>query len=93
MLVILPDTRLAEARGVAENLRSSINCRPLSIDGRLLDATLSLGIAELAPGETADHLLERADAALYASKAAGRDRVSGHAPGTITEQVRAYAPT
>lgn len=85
MLVILPDTRLVEARGVAENLRSSINCRPLSIDGRLLNATLSLGIAQLAPEETAEHLFERADAALYASKAAGRDCVSGHAPGTITE--------
>lgn len=91
MLVILPDTRLVEARGVAENLRSSINCRPLSIDGRLLNATLSLGIAELAPGETAEHLLERADAALYASKAAGRDRVSGHAPGTITQELSAYS--
>lgn len=93
MLVILPDTRLVEARGVAENLRSSINCRPLSIDGRLLATTLSLGIAELAPGETAEHLLERADAALYASKAGGRDRVSGHAPGTITEEMSAYSPT
>ena len=93
MLVILPDTRLAEARGVAENLRSSINCRPLSIGGRLLATTLSLGIAELAPGETAEHLLERADAALYASKAAGRDRVSGHQPGSITEEMRAYSPT
>lgn len=92
MLVILPDTRLVEARGVAENLRSSINCRPLSIDGRLLDTTLSLGIAELVPGETAEQLLERADAALYASKAGGRDRVSGHAPGSITEELRAYSP-
>jgi diguanylate cyclase (GGDEF)-like protein len=93
MLVILPDTRLVEARGVAENLRSSINCRPLSIDGRLLETTLSLGIAELAPGETAEHLLERADAALYASKAAGRDRVSGHAVGAVSEEMSAYAPT
>ena len=92
MLVILPDTRLVEARGVAENLRSSINCRPLSIDGRLLATTLSLGIAELAPGETAEHLLERADAALYASKAAGRDRVCGHAPGSITEEMSTYSP-
>jgi diguanylate cyclase (GGDEF)-like protein len=91
MLVILPDTHLDEARGVAENLRSSINCRPLSIDGRLLDATLSLGIAQLAPGETPEQLLERADAALYASKAAGRDRVSGHVPGTITQELKAYS--
>ena len=89
MLVILPDTRLVEARGVAENLRSAINCRPLSIDGRLVQSTLSLGIAQLAAGESAEQLVERADAALYESKAAGRDRVSGHAPGTITQELAA----
>lgn len=79
LLVILPDTRLGEALGVAENLRSAVNCRPLSIDGKLFDASLSLGVAELAACETAEHLLERADAALYASKSAGRDRVTGQA--------------
>lgn len=79
LLVILPDTRLGEALGVAENLRSAVNCRPLSIDGTLFDASLSLGVAELAAGESAEHLLERADAALYASKSAGRDRVTGQA--------------
>ncbi len=77
LLVVLPDTHLDEAIGVAENLRSAVNCRPLSIDGNLFEATLSLGVAELAEGETAAQLLDRVDAALYASKAAGRDRVSG----------------
>jgi diguanylate cyclase (GGDEF)-like protein len=80
MVVMLPDTRLSEALGVAENLRSAINCRPLSIDGQLFDASLSLGVAELAAGETVEHLVERADSALYASKLAGRDRVTGHDP-------------
>lgn len=78
VLVVLPDTRLAEALGVAENLRSAVNCRPLSIDGRRVNASLSLGAAELAAGESAEHLLERADEALYASKSGGRDRVTGH---------------
>lgn len=80
MIVVLPDTRLGEALGVAENLRSAVNCRPLSIDGNLFDASLSLGVAELAAGESAEHLLERADSALYSSKQAGRDRVTGHDP-------------
>ncbi len=77
MLVLLPDTRLEEAIGVAENLRSAVNCRPLSINGHVFDASLSLGVAELAADESASQLLERADAALYSSKSAGRDRVSG----------------
>lgn len=87
ILVVLPDTQLREALGVAENLRSSVNCRPLSIDGKLLAASLSVGVAELLHEETAEHLLERADAALYASKSAGRDRVTGHNATRVQELV------
>lgn len=44
--------------------------------------TLSLGVAVAAPGDAAATLLRRADAALYRSKQAGRDRFSfGAAPG------------
>src|SRR5690606_11328999 len=82
LLVVLPDTHLEEAMGVAENLRSAVNCRPLSIDGILFEATLSLGVAELADGESVAQLMARADAALYASKAGGRDRVTGRMPVT-----------
>ncbi|MDQ3617950.1 MAG: GGDEF domain-containing protein [Pseudomonadota bacterium] len=86
MIVILPDTELFEAIGVAENLRSAVNCRPLSIDGKMLEATLSLGVAELLPDETPEEMLERADGALYASKSAGRDQVTGHDRSMITLQ-------
>ncbi|MBB1060567.1 GGDEF domain-containing protein [Marilutibacter spongiae] len=78
MIVILPDTALKEAIGVAENLRSAVNCRPIATDDLQLDVTLSLGVAQLLPDESAEALLERADAALYASKSAGRDQVTGH---------------
>ncbi|MFC3552179.1 diguanylate cyclase [Lysobacter cavernae] len=87
ILVVLPDTQLREAMGVAENLRVSVNCRPLSIEGRLLPASLSLGVAELHQGETAGRLLERADTALYGSKAAGRDCVTGHTAARLQEAV------
>ena len=78
VLVVLPDTHLREALCVAENLRAAVNCRPLSIENRLFSTSLSLGVAELHHGESVEKLLERADAALYASKAAGRDRVTGY---------------
>lgn len=91
MIVVLPDTRLGEALGVAENLRSAVNCRALSIDGQLFDASLSLGVAELAAGESAEDLLERADSALYTSKQAGRDRVTGHDPRVTGNQPRFVA--
>lgn len=78
VLVVLADTHLRDAVRVAEHLRESVSGSPLSIDGRLLPVSLSLGVAELLPDETPEQLLERADAALYVSKSAGRDRVTGH---------------
>lgn len=84
MLVLLPSTGLKEAIGVAENMRSAVNCRPIAVDDAVVGVTLSLGVAELQPGESPEHLLERADAALYAGKSAGRDRVTGHIRAMIS---------
>jgi diguanylate cyclase (GGDEF)-like protein len=77
MLVILPGTALDDALTVAEHLRAAVNNRPLTIDGRVIDTSLSLGVAQLGVGETFERLLERVDTALYSSKSAGRDRVTG----------------
>jgi len=75
-LVVLPDCAGAEAMAIAERMRVSVNCRPLTMSDASIHASLSIGVAELAPGESMDSLFERADTALYASKSAGRDRVS-----------------
>jgi len=80
LLAVLPSTTLEQALHVAEHLRASVNNRPLSIDGHLVEASLSLGVAQLEPGESFERLLERVDTALYSSKTAGRDRVTGDFP-------------
>ncbi|WP_187470999.1 GGDEF domain-containing protein [Luteimonas viscosa] len=79
-LVVLPGRRQDEALSIAERMRISVNCRPLSTADLELVATLSIGVAELEPGESMASLFERADTALYASKSAGRDRASAAAP-------------
>jgi PleD family two-component response regulator len=46
--------------------------------------TVSLGVAQQAPGETWIAALARADAALYLAKQEGRDRVMLAAPGLVS---------
>jgi len=62
------------------------------------DITLSAGLAERRPGETPTALMERADQALYASKRAGRNRVTAAATTAPREaapapQSKAASPT
>lgn len=76
LLAVLPETDLAAAIAVAEAMRETVRVRPFVIEQLRLDCSLSLGVATWQPGEPAEGLLERADAALYASKQAGRDCVT-----------------
>ena len=71
-MLLLPDTQEAAAAVVAEELRAS------TAESRLLEeypVTLSIGVAELRPGESPDSWIKHADDALYAAKKAGRNRV------------------
>jgi diguanylate cyclase (GGDEF)-like protein len=79
-LVVLPGQDLESALRIAERMRVSVNCRPLSMPDASIIASLSIGVAELGPGESMSSLFERADTALYASKAAGRDHATGALP-------------
>jgi diguanylate cyclase (GGDEF)-like protein len=63
-LVILPDCDLETAGGIADRLRSVVP------DGQ----TVSAGVAQWGGAETSTAVIARSDAALYAAKAAGRDR-------------------
>ena len=63
---------------VAEQIRSALNAKRLVNRSNLNQdhgVTISIGVAELQPNETVAALIERADAALYRAKLAGRDRV------------------
>lgn len=54
-------------------LRARIEAMPIAVDGATIGATISAGIALAAPGESFSNLYRRADKALYAAKAAGRN--------------------
>ena len=74
--VILPNTGQHGALATAENLRAAIEQHPLPMAGALpLRLTISAGISCYDPGENLSAWLARADAALYAAKNGGRNRV------------------
>jgi diguanylate cyclase len=58
---------------LAERIRANI-ATINTIRGRDISVTVSIGAASLSDGDTAGSLFERADAALYAAKDAGRNR-------------------
>ncbi len=64
--VTMPGCAIAEATSLGDQLRAALP------DG----LSCSIGVAEWVAGETSASLLERADRALYAAKASGRDRTA-----------------
>ena len=80
-VVLLPSTDLHGARAVADRLRQSVEAHCVDFDGRPIGCTVSAGVAAMDDG-VADlaALMKRADQALYAAKAAGRNRVECWSP-------------
>ena len=75
--VFLPDTPLAGALQVAENLRHAVQqCQP-RVSTATLSITASIGVASRNGGQQSMQAIQqRADEAMYAAKKAGRNRVS-----------------
>ena len=71
--VLLPHVGLMDACRRAEELRARIERMPTPVRG--LRVTLSLGVAEIQPGEPLEDCLKRCDQALYRAKDAGRNAV------------------
>jgi diguanylate cyclase (GGDEF)-like protein len=79
-VIVLPETGLDAAKKVAEHLRALIEKMAVDFEGLLIPVTCSIGVGVLRP-EHAElkALLHEADAALYRSKQAGRNRVTDFA--------------
>ena len=76
-VIALPMTDYVGARAAAERLRTEVKADKVqSADGEHLPAvTVSVGVAVIQSGESAQDFFSRADAALYRAKEGGRDRV------------------
>src|SRR5260370_317936 len=75
-LLVLPDTPDGEAVRTLDRLRAIIADLDWSAFSPGMQVTISAGVATLKPDETPDTFLARADRALYAAKAQGRNRIA-----------------
>jgi len=76
LAVILPRSRLREAILIAERLRREIEGRKFrGADNKLIQVTVSLGVAQFQGRDGPESLFNRADRHLYTAKHKGRNRV------------------
>ncbi len=76
-IAVLPSTNLEQAGCAANRLRTAIAAIPFDYEGLRFTVTASIGVcaARADAQESPESLVNRADAALYAAKHGGRNRV------------------
>lgn len=91
-VVIMPDTPIEVALGVADRLRDGMATEPVLVSAskdKIL-VTLSIGVSVSGEtGSTAESLLSEADEALYEAKRLGRNRVIPTPPQTAKSAIEA----
>lgn len=73
--VLLPFTHIQDALVVGERLRKAVEASPVKVEDKVINVTISMGLAEFNRTETGEELFERADKALYEAKKNGRNQV------------------
>ena len=74
-LGILAQVDMETLRMVAERLRVLIASSQITVEGKPLGVTVSVGAASVRPGERKDQVIKRVDELLYEAKQTGRNRV------------------
>ncbi len=74
--LLLRNTNLEGAKPLAERIRREVEGMEVIRDGATVKATVSMGVTQLENDDGVRELMERADKALYQSKANGRNKVT-----------------
>ncbi len=79
VFLVLTEKAIAEGKpgieALMEQVRGTLEGSPLEVEEGLVHLTISIGATEYRSGETPGDALQRADDALYAAKAGGRNQV------------------
>jgi diguanylate cyclase len=82
-LVLMPRTDAREARSVAERTRLCLSKSPLSLEGRTVHATASIGLTEISDATpSVDELLARMRMVVRDGKLSGKNRVAAETDRT-----------
>ena len=75
-LIIMDNANADTAYEIAERVRYRVASAPVKTRSTEVKMTVSVGLAELRPGDNVDSLVKRADEALYKAKHRGRNQVA-----------------
>jgi diguanylate cyclase (GGDEF)-like protein/PAS domain S-box-containing protein len=81
-VVLLQNVSEHLAHDIAERLRATVEHSSFEHDGTTHPVTISIGVALLSPAEDPQTTVAHADAAMYAAKERGKNRVALYAPET-----------
>lgn len=74
-LLLMPGTDLPEAEAILNRILDHVRAETFSFHGKQLELTFSAGVVQRHRDEKMELAVMRADAAMYAAKAAGRNRI------------------
>ncbi|TGD95627.1 GGDEF domain-containing protein [Methylobacterium nonmethylotrophicum] len=80
--VLLVETGPEDGAMIAERIRAAVAGSPVGTEAGPIGITVSIGLAAAEPEESLEAAMRRADAALYAAKRGGRNRVHRAPAGT-----------
>jgi two-component system, cell cycle response regulator len=73
--IVLPDTPKVNAVVLAEKVRVAVETSLFEFENNRIPVTITMGVAEMAKGDTTERFVSRADEKLYVGKQGGRNRV------------------
>ena len=74
--IILPNTSLSDAMIVAERLVKQVASEGVAVDSQQVSVSVSVGLGQYEQDNSIEEFMNRTDAALFAAKAAGKNRIN-----------------